>query len=602
MTSESLQQAEPQRPEFHGIWRGYFAAIEAAARDAEITALIEPVLEVTASLGGSKAAALMLVEDGIMRLAGSHGLPPSVRARLVRGRPWRSSDPNHSESGSLSSWECFAKAGRMLEGCGFAHYRSLPVQSTGGEIVGCMYQFFVERRAEDAIEPSVLRTLCRILADRIDRDHILKELRYQTDHDAVSGAFNHQFLDRWCREKLARLRHGDGQAILLKLDPVRFALFNEILGYELGDLLLRAIALRIGSALPAEALLARVSGAAFAVALEGGETEGRQLAAELLASLRQPFEIADNVLRVNACIGMARFPQDGASLSELERSAGFALEAARQLGRNTLGIYSQESSGRHRAERNIEHQLAGALERGELQLYFQPLMRIPVRELESYEVLIRWHHPELGVISPGLFIPVAEKSGLIVPIGLWVLREACRLRSEWSASLPLGVRVSVNVSPVQFALPDFVGCVVAALASANLDANLLELELTESCVLADHAAAVMRIHQLREIGVTVAIDDFGTGYSSLTSVRDLPCDSIKLDRSFLAAGGASLMRRVIDIGRELGKRIVVEGVETAEQLCLAEELQCDTVQGYYFERPAPEEGFLRFVALGRGKE
>jgi EAL domain-containing protein (putative c-di-GMP-specific phosphodiesterase class I) len=144
--------------------------------------------------------------------------------------------------------------------------------------------------------------------------------------------------------------------------------------------------------------------------------------------------------------------------------------------------------------------------------------------------------------------------------------------------------------------------VVAALASANLDANLLELELTESCVLADHAAAVMRIHQLREIGVTVAIDDFGTGYSSLTSVRDLPCDSIKLDRSFLAAGGASLMRRVIDIGRELGKRIVVEGVETAEQLCLAEELQCDTVQGYYFERPAPEEGFLRFVALGRGKE
>jgi diguanylate cyclase (GGDEF)-like protein len=391
-------------------------------------------------------------------------------------------------------------------------------------------------------------------------------------------------------------RPGDGrqspQFAILFLDLDRFKVINDTLGHRVGDLLLRDVAKRLRSSLRPTDQLARLGGDEFAIMTPSVESraELEVLASRLVEAVVQPYEIDGYQIRTSISIGIALGPDDGKSADDLLIAADLALYAVKAGGRGTHRFYHSSMSKEFNDRRQIETDLREAIERNELELYYQPIINLHRKVITGFEALARWHHPVKGAIPPATFIPLAEDSGLILPLGDWVLAEACRRAAQW----PDDLKIAVNLSPVQFSDPKLLSTIERILAETGLAPNRLELEITERIFMDSGEITLTTLRRMKQLGICISMDDFGTGYSSLSYLRSFPFDKIKVDRVFVSDLGEGtehivIVQAVVSIANALGMTATAEGVETDDQRQILAGLGCDEAQGYLFSRPVPIE-------------
>ncbi len=422
-----------------------------------------------------------------------------------------------------------------------------------------------------------------------------ERIRHLALFDELTGLPNRNLFLQCLNETLSDSEAG-GKVSLLLLDIDRFKQINDTLGHGAGDAVLREVGHRLRSSLREKDLVARVGGDEFVI-LTPNTTDLSALALKIGSLIGDQMRVGSMDVHVSAAIGIASFPQDAKTSDELQRFADLALGFAKEQGSGVVEFYSENLAGRSSRRMEIESALRGALDRNEFVLNYQPIVDLQGKKGVAAEALIRWTHPELGFVPPDQFIPVAEDTGLILPIGAWVLHEAClaagRLRE---AGKPLSY-ISVNLSSRQFRDPMLAQTVTDALAASGLEAHELQLEITESMVMDDPQASAKLLRGLKDLGVRIAMDDFGTGYSSLAYLKRFPLDVIKVDRSFVKdlpgdSDSAAITEAIVAMANSLKLRVVAEGVETKDQLEFLTSLGCHYVQGYYFSRPVIEREFL----------
>ena len=426
-----------------------------------------------------------------------------------------------------------------------------------------------------------------------------EQLSYLARHDALTGLPNRILLREHLEAVLHRLRRGPGTASVLCLDLDGFKNVNDTLGHPAGDELLCQVAARLRETTRATDLVARLGGDEFAVVQADAEqpTNAAVFAERLVGALREPFILAGHRrVEIGTSIGVI-LANEASTADELLRSADIALYRAKAAGRGTWRFFEQSMDEEMQARRVLELDLKHALANGQFELYYQPLVEASTGALTGFEALLRWNHPERGMVSPADFVPLTEETGLIRLIGEWVLRKACTDASCW----PEHVKVAVNLSPVQFAKGDLVGEVERALSTSGLAPSRLELEITESVLLADSEATLVTLHRLRSLGVCISMDDFGTGYSSLSYLRRFPFDKIKIDQSFVRnldceKGSVEIVRAVVGLGKALNMNVLAEGVETDGQLAILQLEGCDELQGYLFSKPRPARDLSAIIA------
>ena len=417
-----------------------------------------------------------------------------------------------------------------------------------------------------------------------------EQISHMARHDALTNLPN-RTLFREQLEKALRLVRRSDQLAVLCLDLDHFKDINDSLGHPVGDALLKEVARRLGECITENDTVARLGGDEFAIVQFCSDCEPSavaMLASHVVEKVSAPYEIAGHQLVIGVSIGISLAPEDGKNPDELLKKADLALYRAKEDGRGTYRFFETGMDARAQARRMLELDLRAALQRGEFEVYYQPIRDVAKDVVVAFEALVRWNHSLRGMISPVNFIPLAEETGLIVPLGEWVLRQACMDAAGWSRD----VGVAVNLSPVQFKNPSLVSTVKEALKASGLPARRLELEITESVLLQNSEATLAVLHELRGFGVRISLDDFGTGYSSLSYLRSFPFDKIKIDRSFVSElatrdDSMAIVRAVTGLGKSLGIVTTAEGVETDAQFELLRREGCTQAQGYLFSRPRP---------------
>jgi diguanylate cyclase len=424
------------------------------------------------------------------------------------------------------------------------------------------------------------------------------ELKRQATHDSLTGIANRVLFVEHLNLAVDE-RHPFAVCVF---DLDRFKIINDSLGHGAGDALLKHVSERLQSIVRSSDIVARAGGDEFLLLLRdvGSNEEVEALIVRWMSALSQPYQITGLELHVSPSIGIARYPADGKVAEELLARADEAMYFAKRSGRKTFRFFDSSIMGFSRERLEIEAELRGALAQDQLALHYQPKIDIATGEMRSVEALIRWRHPKRGFILPGEFIPIAEESGLILEIGDWVIREACRQAREWQQRKLPFLRVAVNVSPLQFCQANFVKKVNAALKEHSLDATYLEIELTEATLMSNAETSVALLEQLSELGVVVAIDDFGTGYSSMSYLQRFPIDKLKIDRSFISdvasnAGDASIVRAIISLAHGLRLKVIAEGVESEEQLGILKRMGCDQYQGFFRSPAVPAAEIEKFA-------
>ena len=422
-------------------------------------------------------------------------------------------------------------------------------------------------------------------------------------YDELTGLPNRARFQDELATRIARADGAAGEVALMFVDLDRFKAVNDTLGHAAGDKLLTVIAGRLRHAVRESDLVARLGGDEFVVLLgRGGDDATLQMIADrLLEQIARTVPIGEHRVHVSGSIGIARYPDDGADADTLLRNADTAMYLSKDAGKATWRHFTAELAARQRAEYAVEEELRRALERDELRLVYQPLFDTQRLTCTGVEALIRWQHPRRGLLTPNHFLDVAEESGLLVPIGRWVVQRACRQLAEWRDAGLAIPSCSVNLSLKQFASPTLVDDVREALEGAGIPGTMLEVEITESQMMADPDRVQAILLQLRGLGVRVAIDDFGTGYSSLAYLKRLSARTLKVDRSFVRGlpqdkEDVAIMRAVLALGHSVGMQVVAEGVETEEQLAFLKDLGCDRVQGYLLGRPQAPEAIQALLA------
>ena len=429
-----------------------------------------------------------------------------------------------------------------------------------------------------------------------------RQLRHLATHDVLTGLPNRVLLDDRISQALTHAHRDNTSFAVMLCDLDRFKLVNDSLGHGAGDHLLQQVARRLTEVIRDVDTVARLGGDEFVIVLSPGTTreDAAEVAQRIIEAMQPVVEIAGITIHTSPSIGIAFYPEDGATVEALVAHADAAMFAAKHRGRNNVQCYaSGMEAGTHDKVR-LESDLHVALARGEFELYYQPKVDTMSGTFYSAEALIRWRHPERGIVSPAAFIPLAEECGLIGPIGEWVLREACRQGRAWQlAGLP-SLRIAVNVAAAQFRSGNLVETIRRALADAQFEPRLLEVELTESAVMSDPEESIKTLEKLSEMGVLVSVDDFGTGYSSMSYLRRFPIDHLKIDRSFLSeitarSDDASIVGAIVSLAHNLRLKVIAEGVETTAQLDLLKTLGCDQYQGYQFSPPVPVADFERLM-------
>jgi diguanylate cyclase (GGDEF)-like protein len=445
------------------------------------------------------------------------------------------------------------------------------------------------------------------IATRLIRRHLAlgrklasseQSFRHMALHDPLTGLPNRVLFRQRLEEALHRVALGESCAVLC-LDLDQFKGVNDTLGHPLGDALLVAVTERLSRIVRETDTVARLGGDEFAIVRSGMEQQLdiATLATHLLRELSSPFEVSAHQVVISVSIGIAVAPSEGADPDLLLKSADIALYQAKSDGRNRFGWFKPEMDTQIRARRELELDLRKAIAADEFELYYQPFVNLATARITGFEALLRWWRPQCGMVSPADFIPVAEETGLIIQLGEWVLREACRRAMSW----PDHLKIAVNVSAVQFKARNLVPTVTAALRESGLDPGRLELEITESVMVHDIDAAISELNQLRALGVSISMDDFGTGYSSLSYLRSFPFDKIKIDQSFvrqlgLESEGGAIIRAVIGMCESLGATVIAEGVETERQFDLLRAERCTDIQGYLVSKPLPAKDIPKLIS------
>jgi diguanylate cyclase (GGDEF)-like protein/PAS domain S-box-containing protein len=431
---------------------------------------------------------------------------------------------------------------------------------------------------------------------------LMEQIAHSAQYDSLTGLPNRLLLNDRLGQAIALAHRHSSQVVVMFLDMDGFKHINDSLGHSTGDKLLQSIAKRLEDSVRAPDTVSRQGGDEFIVLLQEvvHPKDAVIVARRVLEALAEAHSIGQHVLHITASIGVSVYPNDGQDAETLIKNADTAMYQAKESGRASYKFFRPEMNVRAVERQSIEEDLQGALERNEFTLHYQPKINLKTGAITGAEALIRWKSSTRGSTPPMQFIPVAEDSGQILPIGAWVLREACTQERTWlDAGLPVPA-MAVNVSAVQFQNEKFLEDLFATLKETGLDPRHLELEVTESVLMkhAQFAAAILQI--LRNRGVRVSVDDFGTGYSSLSYLQQFPLDALKIDQSFVRGintnpGETTIVNAIINMGRSLNMRVIAEGVETAGDLAFLKAHNCDEAQGYYFSRPVPAEQFARFL-------
>jgi diguanylate cyclase (GGDEF)-like protein len=469
-----------------------------------------------------------------------------------------------------------------------AFFAKLLAEARGGETVTRTFDW-KERSIRMVNQPMVGGGWVSTFEDITAWQRAQEQITHMARHDALTNLPNRTLFREELERALLIAKPGDQLAVLC-LDLDHFKKINDSLGHPIGDALLREVAVRLGGCIGKMDTVARLGGDEFAIVQFCNNCDPSVisvLAGRIVEMLAEPFDILGHQLVIGVSIGISLAPQDGENPDDLLKNADLALYRAKADGRGTYRFFEAGMDARAQARRMLELDLRLALQRNEFAIHYQPIRDLASEEIVVCEALVRWNHPHRGLMGPNQFIPLAEETSLIIPLGDWVLRRACKDAAAWSRTC-----VAVNLSPVQFKNPNLVASVKRALEESGLPAHRLELEITETALLQNSETTRTVLHELRSFGVKISLDDFGTGYSSLSYLRSFPFDKIKIDRSFVnelstSQDSLAIIRAVTGLGRSLGIVTTAEGVETDAQLDLLTREGCTQVQGYLISKPRP---------------
>lgn|GEM_PF-165794 len=470
---------------------------------------------------------------------------------------------------------------------------SMPILSHQGNPLGTIAVYAKEVRVPSAAETRLIGLATRIAGIAIERKQTEEHIRHMTHHDVLTGLPNRAFLDDRLTQAILYAQRYGRSATVAFVDLDNFKLINDSLGYNAGDELLRVVADRLAQCVRRTDTVVRLGGDAFVVVLFD-QTEKADVITPTLQKIRdaigQAVEVSGRKLHITCSIGLSTYPTDGEDTKTLLRNADAAMHRAKELGGDNFQFYTAELNTTIHERLSLQEGLRNAIDRDEFPLLYQPQLDLRSGEITGVEALIRWQHPELGLVSPAQFIPLAEETGLIVPIGEWVLRTACKQNKAWQDAGMAPITMSVNVSARQFMEKDLVNRVAAALKESGLEAKYLELELTESLIMRDVDQAIATMRELQAMGIHLSIDDFGTGYSSLSALKHFPIVRLKIDQSFVRNipsdhDDKAIASAMVALAHRLDLKVIAEGVESEEQLTFLRDNNCDEVQGYHFSKP-----------------
>ncbi|MBB3659613.1 diguanylate cyclase (GGDEF)-like protein/PAS domain S-box-containing protein [Rhizobium sp. BK650] len=599
------------------LHRGQANLLEMIARNEPLPMILEAlVLMIERQMAGISGSVLLLDSEGTRLYHGAAPNLPGAYSRMIDGvaigpkvgscgtAAWRGETIIVEDVMADPLWEDFRA---MVSQFGFRSCWSTPICTSQKNVLGTFALYSKEPRRPTEQEMKLVALATHIAGIAVERKRVDDRIHFMAHHDDLTGLPNRAFLKERMAKILDQARRNNRKVTVAYIDLDNFKEINDTSGHGAGDEVLKETASRMANCVRASDMVVRLGGDEFLVVLvhQSGHDAGimRRLR-ELQKAISKPVRSEVGEIAVTASIGIAAFPWDGATPDELLTNADRAMYRAKQLGRNTLQYHDGVESPGVDLPLSEQEELRQAIVANQLFLLYQPQVDVTTGRVTGLEALVRWNHPAKGVISPVNFIPLAEETGLIVPLGLWVLNEACRQARAWQDMGLTPLTIAVNVSPKQFADPDFASHVAEAIDSHRLNARWLELEVTESVIMQDAARALSMMLSLRALGVRLSIDDFGSGYSSLAALKTFPFDRLKMDRSLVEALPAdktavAIASAVISLAQTLKLSVLAEGVETDAQLEFLRHARCEEAQGYRFSKPVtPEEIVIMLLARG----
>jgi diguanylate cyclase (GGDEF)-like protein/PAS domain S-box-containing protein len=595
-------------------WRdGQAQILEMIAMSAPLHDVLDRLMRlVQLQLIGIFASVLLLDDEG-RRL--HHGAAPNLAATYVKAIDGLCIGPSVGSCGTAAYrreqvivadiatdplWEGYRELAAEHD---FRSCWSTPIFSHDGIVLGTFAMYSATVRRPTEAEVSLVEVTTRIAGIAIERKRAEDRIQFLANHDALTGLPNRALLKDRLAQAVLYAEQYDRWATVVFIDLDNFKIVNDSLGHNAGDELLKIVAQRMIGCVGATDTVVRLGGDEFVILLFDQPKNEDAISATLQKiriAIAEPISLEGRSLQVTSSIGIANYPRDGTDVDTLIANADVAMYRVKETGRDNFQFYTADLNAKVHEKLLLQEQLRDAIGRLEFTLVYQPQVDLRTGRVFAVEALIRWKHPTLGLVSPDRFIPLAEDTGLIVPIGDWVLHEACRQNKLWQDAGMEPMTVSVNVSARQFKEQNLVQRVAHSLNEAGLDAQYLELELTESLIMQDLEAAIATMRELQILGVRLSIDDFGTGYSSLAALKSFPVARLKIDKSFIAdlatnENDRAVTTAVISLGQKLNLRVIAEGVETEDQIAFLRENNCDEMQGYHFSRPVPPSDIQRLV-------
>ncbi|MFS8047785.1 putative bifunctional diguanylate cyclase/phosphodiesterase [Rhizobium sp. BR 314] len=572
--------------------------LEMIARGTSFRDFLEELARMIAEFAKGVHVALLTTgtDPGLLHLAAAPTLNNEYRRRL-----------NATPIGSASA-DLAATAAALKLAFGGANIseidhqcRCLPISDADGQLEGVLALYSSEDSQYQPGFSEFVSIAVHMAGIAASRHRAEARIRFLADHDPLTGMANRALLDRKLTLAMQKADSKGSEVALAFLDLDNFKLVNDSLGHSAGDQLLKIVADRIYGLASDHGSIARIGGDEFVIILEDMDVESSLALLSLIReAVVRPIALDEIELRVTCSIGIASYPSHGKSAGDLLASADLAMYRAKELGRDGIALFTSEMTAAVRKKLSRTDELRQAVLRDEFVLHYQPQVDVQTGRIIAAEALVRWQRPGEGLVYPGDFIALAEETGLIMPIGQWVLRTACRQARAWQDQGLRPIRISVNVSARQFQEERLIETVADALHEAGLDPSWLELEITESLIMKDLSGSIARMHELQKLGVKLAVDDFGTGYSSLSALKRFPLSRLKVDRSFIAdiphdADDMAITSAIISLAQKMGLEVVAEGVETEEQARFLIESGCNQIQGYLYSRPVEEERFSRLL-------
>lgn len=611
-TTEEMKEEIGKR-RFEETLREYqFSILEMIATDQDLDqTLTELVLSIDQQLEDGMTSLLLLSDD--RRTIGktiAPGMPKPYNEGLI-GLPIGPQAGScgtamyHGESVIVEDiatdpkWEPYRDfaLGYRLRSCW-----STPIISASGVVLGSLAIYHHIPHSPDIKERRLISGGVHLAGIAIERNQAEARIRHMAHHDVLTDLPNRTLMEDRVEQAILQVGREGGHAALLLIDLDRFKNINDSLGHQTGDQVLKKVANRLKTCVRASDTLARLGGDEFVICVPHLEDtiSLSRLAEKILQALDEPFNLAEMSLHIGASIGIALYPDDGHDSTELLRNADAAMYAAKDSGRGNFQFFTPELNASAHERLLLISQLRQAMDKNEFELYFQPIVEVENARLVGAEALLRWNHPTRGIVSPEVFIPILEETGMMVSVGAWVLRQACQTSMSWQQEGLPTIKMAVNLSAVQFYQSLIHETVKDVLHSSQLDPGALTLEFTEAILLADTESVIQTMYDLKALGVNLALDDFGTGYSSLSYLQRFPVDRLKIDRSFLLesmsdGNAAHIVHSIVQLSDKLGLISVAEGIETEEQLELMRHFGCNELQGYLFSRPLPAADFLTLL-------